>query len=106
MSDGYTGRMHDVTEHTLHAVGPPHRLIAMGERKRIALVAHDNCKHDLLDWARFNRELLRDHELYATGTTGRLLEGELSLSVVRFLSGPLEAINRLGRTSPMDGSIF
>jgi methylglyoxal synthase len=68
----------------------------MGHRTRIALVAHDNCKHDLLDWARFNRDLLGDHELYATGTTGRLLEEELQLPVVRFLSGPLGGDQQIG----------
>ncbi len=43
------------------------------EEKRIALVAHDNKKSDLLDWARFNRETLSRHWLFATGTTGDLL---------------------------------
>ncbi len=51
-------------------------------RKRIALVAHDNKKVDLLEWARYNRDLLASHELLATGTTGTLLEKELQ-------SGPL-----------------
>ena len=41
------------------------REVAMKERKKIALVAHDNKKHDLLEWAAFNRDLLAEHELYA-----------------------------------------
>ena len=49
----------------------------MGERKRVALIAHDNCKEDLLDWARFNQGTLSVHELFATGTTGALLASEL-----------------------------
>jgi methylglyoxal synthase len=44
--------------------------IAMSSRKRIALIAHDNRKDDMLDWARYNRGTLSGHELYATGTTG------------------------------------
>jgi methylglyoxal synthase len=76
----------------------------MGQRKRIALVAHDNCKHDLRDWARFNRELLREHELYATGTTGRLLQEDLQLPVVRFLSGPLGGDQQIG-SHITDGNI-
>ena len=58
-------------------------------RKRIGLVAHDNKKQDLADWARYNRELLAQHDLYATGTTGALLERELDLPVTRLQSGPL-----------------
>ena len=56
----------------------PMRYVArpMGLRKRIALIAHDNTKHDLLEWARFNKGLLAEHELYATGTTGRLILGD------------------------------
>src|SRR5213593_3216035 len=53
--------------------------IPMSPRKRIALIAHDNRKHDLLDWARYNRGTLGRHELYATGTTGTLLESALGL---------------------------
>jgi methylglyoxal synthase len=49
----------------------------MTRRKRIALIAHDNCKAEMLEWARFNRGTLSGHELWATGTTGALLANEL-----------------------------
>jgi len=68
----------------------------MARSKRIALIAHDNRKQDLLDWAGYNRETLADHELYATGTTGGLLSEELSLDVNRFLSGPLGGDQQVG----------
>jgi len=68
----------------------------MSRRKRIALIAHDNRKADLLDWARYNRGTLERHELFATGTTGTLLEKELGLSVKRFLSGPLGGDQQVG----------
>ena len=64
--------------------------------RRIALIAHDNCKKDLLEWARFNRGTLERHELYATGTTGSLLVKELGLDVTRFLSGPLGGDQQVG----------
>ena len=64
--------------------------------KRIALIAHDNCKSDLVDWARYNRGTLADHELYATGTTGAILASELDLDVTRFLSGPLGGDQQVG----------
>ena len=68
----------------------------MPDRKRIALIAHDNCKEDLLDWARYNQGTLSRHELFATGTTGSLLSRELGLPVVRFLSGPLGGDQQVG----------
>ncbi len=68
----------------------------LNERKRIALVAHDNKKIDLLEWARFNRTLLCQHELYATGTTGRLLEQELGVEVQKLQSGPLGGDQQMG----------
>ena len=68
----------------------------MGARKRIALIAHDNRKGDLLDWARFNRGTLGEHDLYATGTTGSLLAAELALPVTRFVSGPLGGDQQVG----------
>lgn len=58
-------------------------------RKRIALVAHDHKKKDLVDWAVYNRKELARHELFATGTTGRLLMDALDRPVQKLLSGPL-----------------
>ncbi|MDX1414894.1 MAG: methylglyoxal synthase [Candidatus Promineifilaceae bacterium] len=68
----------------------------LAARKRIALVAHDNKKDDLLEWAKYNRDSLVDHELFGTGTTGRLLQKELDLNVTRFQSGPLGGDQQLG----------
>lgn len=65
-------------------------------RKTIALIAHDNRKPDLLEWARFNRGTLEAHELFATGTTGGLIATELGLPVNRFLSGPLGGDQQVG----------
>lgn len=61
----------------------------IGSRKRIALIAHDNRKEELLEWARYNRGTLSRHDLHATGTTGGLLSAELGLDIHRFRSGPL-----------------
>jgi len=65
-------------------------------RKRIALVAHDHRKADLLEWARYNRDLLANHELMATGTTGALLEEVLNIPVVKLQSGPLGGDQQVG----------
>jgi methylglyoxal synthase len=54
-----------------------HQTVSLPARKRIALIAHDDRKQDLLDWARFNRERLNDHTLFGTGTTGTLLKQDL-----------------------------
>ena len=68
----------------------------MQERKRVALIAHDNCKLDLADWAREHRDALALHDLYATGTTGGILAAELGLPVTRFRSGPLGGDQQVG----------
>ena len=65
-------------------------------RKTIALVAHDNCKADLVEWAEYNRHALAEHRLVATGTTGNILEHELGLSVERLQSGPLGGDMQIG----------
>lgn len=75
---------------------PSRRLLLMNTRKRIALIAHDNRKHDLLDWARCNRGILLHHDLYATGTTGALLASELGFDITRFASGPLGGDQQVG----------
>ncbi len=64
--------------------------------KKIALIAHDNKKPDLLAWAGFNRGLLAQHELYATETTGKLLQQQFALKVTRFRSGPLGGDQQIG----------
>ena len=64
--------------------------------KRIALVAHDNKKKDLLEWAYYNRTVLSQHELIATGTTGKLLEEKLERPVKKLLSGPLGGDQQMG----------
>jgi methylglyoxal synthase len=58
-------------------------------KRNIALIAHDNKKKDMMEWARFNREPLSRHELFATGATGSILETELGLRIHKFRSGPL-----------------
>ncbi|MFL5625934.1 MAG: methylglyoxal synthase [Ktedonobacteraceae bacterium] len=70
--------------------------MTMEHKKKIALVAHDKKKHDLLEWAAFNKHLLALHELYATGTTGKLLEQELGVKVHKLQSGPLGGDQQIG----------
>ena len=65
-------------------------------RRRIALVAHDDKKEDLLEWARYNRDVLARHDLFATGSTGRMLADELDIGVTRFQSGPLGGDQQIG----------
>ena len=65
-------------------------------RKRIALIAHDNMKPDILEWATYNQGTLARHELFATGTTGGMIAAELGLTVHRFRSGPLGGDQQVG----------
>jgi methylglyoxal synthase len=68
----------------------------MPRHKRIALIAHDNRKPDLVEWAVYNRGTLARHELYGTGTTGALVAAELDQPVHLFLSGPLGGDQQVG----------
>ena len=70
--------------------------IPMEHDKKIALVAHDNKKRYLLEWAKYNRTLLAHHKIYATGTTGELLAKELDIKVNRLQSGPLGGDQQIG----------
>lgn len=68
----------------------------MSGSKRIALVAHDNKKNELIEWAVYNKAALAQHLLYGTGTTGTLVEQALGQSVHKFLSGPLGGDQQIG----------
>ncbi len=68
----------------------------MHRRKEIALIAHDNKKADLIEWARYNKTLLASHDLIGTGTTGRMIADELGLDVACFLSGPIGGDQQIG----------
>ncbi len=79
------------------------------QRKCIALIAHDHKKEDMVQWATHNKQILSKHELYATGTTGRLAEEALDRPVKKFLSGPLGGDQQIGSliaTGDIDIVIF
>lgn len=85
------------------------KTLPIEKRKHVALVAHDSMKDDLLEWARFNRDSLARHVIYATGTTGWLLERELGLEVQRMQSGPLGGDLQIGAriaTGEIDFLVF
>lgn len=71
-------------------------IIKMRTKKKIALIAHDNKKNDLLEWARYNKGSLSKQELFATGTTGQLIIDELGLDIHKFKSGPLGGDQQVG----------
>ena len=72
------------------------RIATIGQKKRIELVARDHKKEDLLDWVKFNKGTLLKHELFATGTTGKILEQELGAKITTFESGPLGGDQQIG----------
>ena len=73
-----------------------YKKITMEHDKKVALVAHDNKKRDLVEWAKYNRDLLAHHEVYATGTTGEMLEHELGFKITKLQSGPLGGDQQIG----------
>lgn len=81
----------------------PHKHLTMREKKRIALVAHDNRKPDLYEWATYNKALLERHELFATGTTGTLLERALMCPIAKLQSGPLGGDQQIGAMIAAEG---
>jgi methylglyoxal synthase len=68
----------------------------MNKRKRIALVAHDNKKKEIVDWVKTHRDILVQHDLFATGTTGKLLEKYLKIKITKLQSGPLGGDQQIG----------
>ncbi len=78
--------------------------IPMQAEKKIALVAHDNKKRDLIEWAKYNRDLLAHHVIYATGSTGEVLERALDIPVHKLQSGPLGGDQQIGARI-VDGEI-
>lgn len=92
----------------------------MDESKKLALVAHDNCKKDMLEWVEWNWEILIQHKLTCTGTTGNLIEDVLreclqkndktdTINITKLKSGPLGGDQQLGAliaAGDIDGLIF
>ncbi len=81
----------------------------LSARKRIALIAHDHKKDEMSEWAIFNKTVLARHELFATGTTGKMVEEALDRTVKKFLSGPLGGDQQIGSliaTGDIDIVIF
>ncbi|MBU2710023.1 methylglyoxal synthase [Zooshikella harenae] len=81
----------------------------MDQNKKIALVAHDNKKQELINWISKNLQQLSQHKLFATGTTGALIESELNLPVHKLISGPLGGDQQIGAkitTGEIDVLIF
>lgn len=70
--------------------------LPLPKQKRIALVAHDGRKMDLLDWVAFNKTTLSKHFLYGTGTTGKVINQHTGLPVKRLISGPLGGDQQIG----------
>jgi methylglyoxal synthase len=70
--------------------------IKMKPSKRIALIAHDGKKGDLIEWVKYNRGTLEHHHLYATKSTGKMVQDETGLSVTTFRSGPIGGDQEIG----------
>lgn len=73
-----------------------YKLIQSSAKKHIALVAHDNMKPDLVAWCQKYVDKLTNHTLYATGTTGNLLQSKTGLEITALISGPLGGDQQIG----------
>lgn len=73
-----------------------YKMVSMGKQKRIALIAHDHRKHDLIEWVKLNKEKLSMHFLCGTGTTASMIAEEVELPVKAFNSGPLGGDQQIG----------
>jgi methylglyoxal synthase len=87
---------YNVVKKKIFEVDMAYRKFPLPRKKHIALVAHDMMKDDLLEWARYNRSTLSQHQLYATGTTGSILEQELDLPIIKMMSGPIGGDQQIG----------
>ena len=70
--------------------------VKMQNVKNIVLIAHDSRKRDLLEWVEFNHDVLKEHRLFATGTTGALIARRAGLEVTCYKSGPLGGDQQVG----------
>jgi methylglyoxal synthase len=70
--------------------------VELPKQKRIALIAHDSSKPDLLAWVKFNQGTLSQHLLFATGTTGAMIVDQTGLPIYRLKSGPLGGDQQIG----------
>ena len=70
--------------------------VTLGAKKNIALIAHDNKKKDLLNWCLQHKAELANHRLFATGTTGMIIESETGLAIRKLISGPLGGDQQVG----------
>lgn len=77
-------------------MGKGYKIIKMKKKKHIALIAHDNMKDDIIKWAKENKNKLKDHYLYGTGTTATLISENVGLKVTAFKSGPLGGDQQIG----------
>jgi len=71
-------------------------IVKMNPKKRIALVAHDNKKKELLEWAEYNKDVLKEHELFGTGTTGKMVSEATGMRIKKMLSGPVGGDQEIG----------
>lgn len=64
--------------------------------KKIALIAHDNLKKEMVEWVKNHKQQLSKFEIFATGTTGKRIEDEVGISITRYKSGPLGGDQQIG----------